>query len=359
MSQAMTQPVLPMPPGPLTGPAAWYGRDMARRDDWIIAFTPEELAELDVAIALHRASGRQMGEITPALFPLPRLAARLAGVLRELQDGRGFVVLRGFDVAGRSIEEAAIGYLGVGAHLGSFRSQNAKGHLLGHVKDLGFDITDPKVRYYQTNRQLDYHTDSCDIVGLLCLKTAKAGGASRICSSTTLYNALLARRPDLARLLFQPMPTDRRGEIPPGMQPWFEIPVFNWYQDQLSCIYSGQYLRSCQENHPGARRLSAAEMAALDMMDALSNDPDISMSMEFRPGDMQFVHNHTCLHSRTDFEDWEEPEKRRHLLRLWLAPHRARALPAVWAQRYGSIAPGDRGGIVVKDTVLKFTLDAA
>jgi len=363
MSQAMPMAAnvapLPMPPGPLGGPAAWYGRDMAGHGDWCITFTAAELAELDAAIARHQASGRQMGEITPEHFPLPLLAPRLAGVLRDLQDGRGFVLLRGFDVAGRSIEEAAIGYLGIGAHLGSFRSQNAKGHLLGHVKDLGFDINDPKVRYYQTNRQLDYHTDSCDIVGLLCLKTAKAGGASRICSSTTIYNALLARRPDLARLLFQPMPTDRRGEVPPGMQPWFEIPVFNWYEGQLSCIYSGQYLRSCQENHPGARRLSAAEMAAIDMMDALTNDPDISMSMEFRPGDMQFVHNHTCLHSRTDFEDWEEPARRRHLLRLWLAPRRARALPPAYTERYGSVTPGDRGGIVVKDTVLRFTLDAA
>jgi hypothetical protein len=94
-------------------------------------------------------------------------------------------------------------------------------------------------------------------------------------------------------------------------------------------------------------------------MDALTNELGISMAMEFRPGDMQFVHNHSCLHSRTDFEDWEEPAKRRHLLRLWLAPQKARALPPIWAQRYGSIAPGDRGGIVVQDTVLRFTLDAA
>ena len=360
MSEAIaeTRP-LPMPPGPIAGPSAWHGRDMAGRSDWTIQLTPTDLAELDAAIAAHVAGGKAMGEITAESFRLPTLGPKLRAVLRELQEGRGFVLLRGFDVARRSIEEAAIGYLGVGAHLGSFRSQNAKGHLLGHVKDLGFDIKDPKVRYYQTNRQLDYHTDSCDIVGLLCLKTAKSGGASRICSSTTIYNELLRRRPDLCAVLFQPMPTDRRGEIPLGMQPWFEIPVFNWFDGQLSCIYSGQYLRSCQVNHPTARRLSAAELEALDVMDALTNEPELGMSMEFRPGDMQFVHNHSCLHSRTDFEDWEEPEKRRHLLRLWLAPRNARALPAVWAQRYGSVAPGDRGGIVVKDTVLRFTLDAA
>lgn len=343
--------------GPIGGVAAWTGADMATRSDWIVTFSPTELAEIDAAIAEHHQAGRAMGEITPETFRLPTLAPRLSEVLHDLLEGRGFALLRGFDVANRSTEDAAIAYLGIGSHFGGFRSQNARGHLLGHVKDLGLDIRNPKVRYYQTNKELEFHTDSCDIVGLLCLKTAKAGGGSRIVSSVTLHDRLLAEAPDLWRALFNPMPTDRRGEVPPGMLPWFEIPVFNWHAGALSTIYSGQYIRSAQENFPEARRLSAVEHAALDRLDALA--AELSLEMDFRPGDMQFIHNHQILHSRTDFEDWPEPEKRRHLLRLWLAPKGARDLPPAYAQRYGDITPGNRGGIVVQDTVLRFTLEPA
>lgn len=346
-----------LPPGPIGGQAAWTGAEMGQRTDWIETFSAAERAEIDAAIAEHKAAGREMGEITPETFRLPTLAPRLTRILGDIQHGRGFALLRGFDVASRPIEDSAIGYLGIGAHLGGFRSQNAKGHLLGHVKDLGLDIRNPKVRYYQTNRELEFHTDSCDIVGLICLKTAKSGGGSRIVSSVAIHDRMLAESPELWRALFNPMPTDRRGEIPPGMLPWFEIPVFNWYKGELSTIYSGQYIRSAQENFPQARRLTAVEHAALNRLDELA--AEMSLEMEFRPGDMQFIHNHQLLHSRTDFEDWPEPERRRHLLRLWLAPRQARELPPVYAQRYGDITPGNRGGIVVKDTVLRFTLEPA
>lgn len=346
-----------LPPGPVGGAAAWTGARMAGRSDWIVQLTDQDLAEIDAAIAAHRAAGRAMGEITRGSFRLPTLGPRLAAILDELLHGRGFVLLRGFDVASRSIEDAAIGYLGIGAHLGGFRSQNAKGHLLGHVRDLGLDIRNPKVRYYQTNRELEFHTDSCDFVGLLCLKTARSGGGSRIVSSVALHDAMLERAPALWRALFNPMPTDRRGEIPPGMLPWFEIPVFNWHHGRLSTIYAGQYIRSAQENFPQARRLTQEERAAIDMLDALAEE--FALTMEFRPGDMQFIHNHQILHSRADFEDWPEPERRRHLLRLWLAPEGGRDLPPVYAQRYGDITPGNRGGIVVKDTVLHFSLEPA
>ncbi len=350
----------PMPPGPVGGPAAWTGADMARRtQEWMHHLTPAEIAELEAAVAAHRAAGRAMGEITAGSFRLPTLGPRLAAMLKDLLHGRGFAVLRGLPVDRMGTEAAAIAYLGIGAHFGSFRSQNARGHLLGHVKDLGLDIADPKVRYYQTTRALEYHTDSCDIVGLLCLKTAKAGGESRIVSSTTLHDEILRRRPDLIEALFHPVPTDRRGEIPPGMLPWFEIPVFNWHEGRLTALYVGQYIRSAQANFPDCRRLTPQEMAALDLLDALSNDPALNLGIAFRPGDMQFLHNHQILHSRTDFENWPEPERHRHLLRLWLSPVDGRPLPPVFAERYGSLTPGARGGILVRDTVLSFTLDPA
>jgi len=356
----MNKPSTPSgpPEGPNRGPAVWYGRDLQTRTDWIRHFSADELAELDAAVRAFRARGTPLAEISPACFPLPALGPRLAAVLDELLEGRGFAMLRGFPVARYTREEQAIAYMGLGAHLGVARSQNAKGHLLGHVKDLGLDITDPKVRYYQTSRKLEYHTDSVDIVGLLCLKTARSGGESFIASSMTLYNEVLARRPDLVPALFEPYPTDRRGEVPEGMQPWFDMPIFHWHANRLSCIYVRQYIESAQELFPEARRLTRAQVEAMDLMDELLNDPQIHLSMAFLPGDMQFLHNHQILHSRNDFENWPEPERHRHLLRLWLAPPGARPLPEIFAPRYGSVTPGARGGIVVSGTTPKVPLEA-
>jgi len=348
-----------MPPGPICGPSVWRGADLARRPaDWIRTFSAAELGELDAVIRAFKASGEDLSRIAPANFPLPTLAPVLANVLRELLEGRGFVMLRGLPVDRYGREEQAIAYLGIGSYLGAARSQNAKGHLLGHVKDLGLDIRDPNVRYYQTRRKLEYHTDSVDIVGLLCLKPAKAGGESFIVSSMTLYNEMLARRPDLLPALFEPFATDRRGEVPDGMQPWFDIPVFNWHAGRLSCIYVRQYIEAAQRNFPAARRLTRDQVAAMDVLDQLTNDPQIHLSMAFLPGDIQLLHNHQILHSRNDFENWPEPDRHRHLLRLWLAPATARPLPEVFAPRYGSVEPGDRGGIVVRGTTRSVVLEA-
>jgi len=338
-------------PDVATGSSAWIGLDLrAREADWVVQLTPTHRAELEAAITAFQAGGTPLAQITPAQFPLPTLGPVLRALLDALLEGRGFVLLRGFEVERYPREAQAIAYMGLGSHLGVARSQNAKGHLLGHVKDLGLDVSDPNVRYYQTHRKLEYHTDSCDIVGLLCLKTAKAGGESFIVSSMTLYNAVRSRRPDLVPALFQPYPTDRRGEVPEGMQPWFDMPIFHWHAGRLSCIYVRQYIESAQRLFPQAARLTPQQIEAMDLLDALSNDPDIHLSMAFQPGDMQFLHNHVTLHSRNDFENWPQPERHRHLLRLWLAPLQARPLPEVFAPRYGSVTPGARGGIVVRGT---------
>jgi hypothetical protein len=336
----------------VSGPAAWTGRDVK---DWLRPFTRTEIREVEEAVAGYRGAA---ADLSPASFPLPTLGPYLRSLLHELLDGRGFVLLRGLPVEKWTREQQALAYLGIGAWLGRFRSQNAKGHLLGHVKDLGLDIRDPKVRYYQTNRKLEYHTDSVDIVGLLCLQPAKSGGESYLASSMTVYNEILKKNPRLLPALFEPFPTDRRGEVPAGMKPWFDIPVFHWHAGKLSCIYVRQYIESAQKLFPEARRLTRAQYAAMDLVDSLCNDPAIHLAMDFRPGDIQLLHNHQILHSRGDFENWPGPERHRHLLRLWVAPPEARPLPEVFAPRYGSVAPGERGGIIVDGTTLKVVLEA-
>jgi hypothetical protein len=339
------------PPRPLVeGPAAWYGPDLARRpEEWTYHLTPAECDEIAAAVAGVRVRGLDIADVTRADFPLPTLGPVLERLRDEVLNGRGFALIRGLPVEGRPIADSATAYFGIGTWFGRARSQNAKGHLLGHVRDLGMSTDDPRVRTYQTTERQHFHTDSCDIVALLCLKTAKAGGLSSLVSSSTIYNVMATRRPDLARLLFQPFATDRRGEVPEGKLPWFDMPVFHDYLGHLSAIYSRTYVRSSQR-FPEARRLTAADLEALDYFDSLAESAELRLDITFQPGDIQFVHNHTLLHDRTAFEDWPEADRKRHLLRLWLAAPGARPLPPVYAERYGSLEVGNRGGIICPDT---------
>src|SRR5436190_16808797 len=339
-----------------TGPAAWYGPEMTRRSDWQMALTPAEVAEVEAATKPLAAREADIAAITPKDFSLPTLAPKLKKrVEDEVLNGRGFLLLRGLPVERWTMRESATAFFGLGAHLGSARSQNGKGHVLGHVQDLGLASNDPNVRIYQTHERQTFHTDSCDIVGLLCLKTARSGGLSALVSSTTIFNEMRRRRPDLLKLLFEPAATDRRGEVPEGQKPYFEIPLFNWYQGHLSAIYQRQYIDSAQR-FPDAPRLTPAHVEALDMFDALTNDSRLHFAMTLAPGDMQFVYNHTLLHDRTAFEDWPEPDRKRHLLRLWLACPGGRPLPEAFAARYGSVEIGDRGGIIVPGSAMHVPL---
>jgi hypothetical protein len=336
--------------------SAWIGAAMTSCADWIETLDKAELDELAAASEAWMHDGAELSTLTREQFALPRLAARLARVQQQLLDGRGFVLWRGLPVQAWGRLRSAVAFYGLGAHLGSARSQNAQGHVLGHVRDLGLSSSDPNVRIYQTHERQTFHTDSADLVGLLCLQTARSGGLSALVSSTTLYNELRARRADLAAQLFKPLATDRRGEVAPGAKPYFEIPVFNWFAGRLSAIYQRQYINSAQRLAE-APRLSPAQVEALDLLDQLSNDPALHFTMALQPGDLQFVHNHGLLHDRTAFEDWPEPSRRRYLLRLWLAPRGARPLPPVYAQRYGSLTPGDRGGVRSADGRLRAPLE--
>ena len=358
MSAMLQSTAATTPAGAITGPSAWLGREQHQRTDWIWHLSGDDIKEIDRAITHFKHSGAPMAAINPKNFPLTALKPKLGALLDEILEGRGFVMVRGFPVRRYDTAASAIAYLGIGRHFGTLRSSNGKGHLLGHVKDVGADIKDGNTRFYQTNRRLEYHTDSADIVGLLCLQTAKSGGESFIASSITLYNEILKRRPDLIPAAFLPYPTDRRGEVPAGMKPYFEIPIFNWYQGKLSAIYLRHYIEEAQRRFADAPRLTREQIEVMDLIDELVNDPAIHLQMSFEAGDMQFLHNHQILHSRNDFENWPEPERHRHLLRLWMAPPNARPLPEVFAPRYGSVTPGDRGGIIVPGTKLSVSLEA-
>src|SRR5262245_28327758 len=229
-------------PARIDGPSAWYGPEMAARSDWIETLSSAELDELGAASAPWLSERADWSELSRERFVLPTLAPRLARVQRELLDGRGFVLLRGLPLADWGRRRCAVVFYGLGVHLGRALSPNAQGHLLGHVRDQGLSSTGPNVRISRTRERQTAHTDSADLGGLLCLQRARRGGASALVSSTPLYNELRARAPDLAACLFEPLATDRRGEVPAGAKPYFEIPVFNWFASRLSAIYQRQYI---------------------------------------------------------------------------------------------------------------------
>ena len=352
----------PAPPRRLIeGPSVWIGAEMRQREvEWSYHLSPSEIAEIETAVRAGRARGLDIAGIRRDDFPLPSLGPVLDRLRTEVLEGRGFVLLRGLPVEDRPIEESATAYWGIGAYFGSARSQNAKGHLLGHVYDLGAGLTttNPSLRGYATAERQNFHIDRCDVVALLCLRRAKSGGLSAIASSMTLHNVIAKRRPDLLERLYQPFPVDRRGEVPEGKAPFYEAPVFNEHAGYLSVLYSRQYIGSAQR-FPEARRLTADDIEALDLFAELANDPELRLDMNFVPGDIQFLHNHTILHARTAYEDWLDVERKRHLLRLWLAPPGARPLPQVFAECYGDLTIGDRGGIICKGTLLHAPLAPA
>ncbi|MDP6767371.1 MAG: TauD/TfdA family dioxygenase, partial [Arenicellales bacterium] len=225
-------------------PAVWYRADWEQCDDWIIELTEKEIRELKNAVSLSQAV--PIVEMSACSFTLPSLASRIRKLRNELIHGRGFGVLRGLPVYEWDRESLARAYYGIGCHLGVPVSQNAQGHLLGHVCDLGLDPMDPVNRVYQTNYRQLFHTDSTDIVGLLCLQPARMGGQSSICSSSTIYHEIAERRPDLLKVLCQRFHIDRKGEIPQGEDETYEMAVFYPDEERVTCIYARDFIDAAQ-----------------------------------------------------------------------------------------------------------------
>ncbi|WP_374576503.1 TauD/TfdA family dioxygenase [Phenylobacterium sp.] len=327
----------PLPDGPILTPDAWTGPAMAAEGGWLQPLSPAETDELLAARRSALSTGKPMRDWTRADFPLPGLAARIAGWLAELDRGRGFVLLRGFPVEAHDETTLAEVYWGLGLHLGRAISQNTDGDLIGHIRDTGADPAAYGVRLYKTRAEQDFHTDGADIIGLFCLKSAKSGGVSRIVSSPAIFNRMLAERSDLIPVLFEPFPFDTQGQHKPGQRPWFDLPICRWDGDRLRTFFIAWYIRESQQ-HAETPRLTGAQQEALAFIETTANDPALYLDMSFQPGDMQFLKNAAVLHKRTEYEDWPEPERRRHLLRLWLVEEAFSAGDA--ALRKG-VAPGE------------------
>ncbi|MBC7779871.1 MAG: TauD/TfdA family dioxygenase [Proteobacteria bacterium] len=321
---------------PVCDASAWTGDSLRRgEEDWVWRLGPASLAEIDRALATVKASGKPIETITRDDFALPSLSVELARIARELEHGRGFAQVRGLDAARLSEDDLARVFWGVSANLGTAISQNARGDLLGYVRDEGRDMADGRTRLYQTNLRQRFHTDiGADVVGLCCVRPAREGGLSLIASSTAIYNALLQRYPYLIGVLYDRFNLDWRGEQPAGEKPWYSEPIYAWHGGHLSCRFSASLIESAQR-HSG-ETLTAVQCEAIQRVEELADA--LSIQVAFEPGDMQFISNYRVLHDRTEFVDDAEATRRRLLYRVWLTLPDARTLPSEWAG--GSVRTG-------------------
>jgi hypothetical protein len=314
--------------------AAWRGRDIQENGEWIYRLSAEEIAEIDTALAHLKATGRQIPDIGKEHFPLERFARTLRLLQTEIENGLGIMLMRGLPRDRYSAEEIGLIYWGIGAHFGRAVAQNAQGDVLGHVRDMGRDqYKDMHARGYQTASRLPFHNDSCDIVGLCCLETARSGGLSAVASSVAVHNELAATRPDLVRVLSEPFYADRRGEESPGQKPYYITPTFIWHNGRMFNRYNRTFINSAQRFNE-VPRLTDLQVEALDSVDRLCNDPTFRLDMKLERGDMQFVNNYVVLHSRTAYEDHPEEARKRHLLRLWLRTPAFADYPTALRDRY-------------------------
>ena len=312
---------MPASPHDTQRPRAWRGADEARSNAWIVQLDARERAELNAAAEKIRASGKTLDGVTRADFDLPRVAAKLAAVRWELQWGGGFVLLRGLSVGDYSEDELGAIFWGIGAYLGVGVSQSQQGDRLGHVIDRGGKAGE---RYYNVGGPLEFHMDPVDVVGLLCLRRALEGGASRIVSALAVHDAIRAERPELLEILYRGFHCSRRGHGEAGAP---RVPVFAQGGSGIECYFLPITVRqAAEEGFP----LSPLEQETLYFIAEVANRPELRLDMDFQEGDMQFLNNRVILHARTDYKDDPNPALKRHLLRLWLMmpdwPPRAAAM---------------------------------
>lgn len=295
-------------PEPSAGPAVWFGSIQSQLEDWMIRLSTEQVAELEQAADRVRSSGLKLDEATRSDFSLPTLAPTLDVVSRELEHGRGYVLIRGLPVEDYTTEELGTIFWGIGTYLGTGVSQSAEGDRLGHVINRG--ATD---RYYTAGGPIEFHMDPVDVVGLLCLRAALEGGASRIVSSLAVHNVMLDERPDLLEILYRGFYCSRRGHGEPVTE--WRVPVYAEGECGLESYFLPITIRQAEEEgYP----LTDRESEAINYLQAVAGRPGVYLDMDFRPGDMQFLNNRTIFHARTDYRDASEAHLRRHLLRLWL-----------------------------------------
>ncbi len=299
------------PPGPIRTAAAWRSSDFDGEDAWIQPLGDAEIAAFDAAIAFARLTGKPLDQLGPEDFPLSSLVGRIEGWRRELETGRGFLVLRGAPVDRWDRATASLFMRGLGLQFGRLGVQNPQGDVIGEVRDTGAASRDSAARKYATSGEFRFHCDASDLVGLLCIRQARSGGESRVASSVAVYNEIMRRRPDLGHYLFGPVPLDLRNEQAAGAAPHADVIPCAFDGATLRTFYISDYFRSVDRH---GIQLPPALLELMDLYEAVAADPAIGLAFKLRPGDIQVLNNHVTPHARSAFED--EPGKERLLLRF-------------------------------------------
>jgi alpha-ketoglutarate-dependent taurine dioxygenase len=295
-------------------PAAWRADALGSEQGLVVSLSAREQGAFEEALAAVREKSLPLTEMSRDDFPLPGCEGLIRGLIHEIRDGRGALILRGLEQYIAEEEDAAKVFWGLGQHLGIPEPQDADGALLHHIRDIGAEVrgTD-NIRGFQTHHPLAYHNDGGDFFMLYCLRQSRAGGDSILVSAVSVYNEIVRRRPDLAEVLCEPFAFDARSNQLPGQKRVQEVPIFTVEDGCLYVLYKRGYIQLAQrfEEVP---QLTRAQTEAMDLMDEVCGDPRFCLRFRLRPGDIEIANNFLVLHGRTGYER-NEP---RHLLRLWL-----------------------------------------
>lgn len=325
-------------------PAAWTAASLD--PGWCRAFTAEEIATLREGLERYRrvTGGLELAPTSGTRFVADGLGPLADDLRRRLVEGQGVAALEGFPVDEFGPDELRVIWFGLCSAIGTHRSQSHRGDLIGDVRDIGTGISGRAGRGYTSNSELNFHADACDVSGLFFLQTAKEGGITRLASSVTTHDRIARTRPDLLDELYRPMPCSSQGNQPPGEPGWYPMPVFGRVGGRVSCAYVRTNILLAAEN-AGAPPLTDRQVEAVELVRTVASAPDLHVEHQFDPGAMLFVHNHTILHLRTAFIDWDEPDRKRHLLRSWLSLPNNRELPASFGSFFADTGAGAlRGG---------------
>jgi len=325
--------------------AAWRVDDLAQDAGWVFPIDDAAAAQLAAATKKVFEPDRPLFDYARADFDLGPAMQTIRAAFQEAHFGRGLALLKGLPRAALSRKEFRVLVWGIGLQLGVARPQGKASQYLSEVRATGHTYRAANGRGYNSNAGLDFHTDGCDVVALACFNTAKAGGQSMISSSVTAWQTLVAERPDLAEVARGDFHFSRNQEQAPDEAPSYAQPLFDFADGRLFGKWNRNRVRTAQDI-AGVPQLTDAQRECTDLLDEILRRPEIMFTMWLEPGDMQLMNNHALLHSRTEFEDFDEPERQRLLFRLWLAPPDSVPLPETWRDYFRSIEPGTvRGGI--------------
>jgi hypothetical protein len=291
----------------------WRGGDFTKDD---IAFDLSARQQAALKDVLHSVANKPIADISPADCRHQALDADLERVFDDIQEGRGIVIVRGIPVAGHSVDEISRMFWALGAHFGRGVSQSALGDGLGQVRDETPPGGEESARGYTSRRELSLHCDLAQIVGLMCVRQARAGGESQYASGLAIHKEIAAARPDLLPVLYRGFPYHRRGEEAPD-QPCitpYDIPVFSQRDGRRSVFFVGEIFNAAFRELK--RAFTPEEIEAIDLFRDTAKRLQFETRLE--PGEATFLNNYTVMHARSEFEDWEEPAKKRLMLRLWL-----------------------------------------